>query len=74
MDKNQILAAVLVGILVAGIAVYRLLWMGSAAAAGAGVRRFPRTPGKLLRWIFGQHGHSSSSDGGTATDPSSKKS
>jgi len=53
MDKQQIVTAVIVGVLVVGIAVYRLLWVGSSAAAGAGLRRFPKTPGNLLKWFVG---------------------
>jgi hypothetical protein len=53
MDKQQILAAVLVAALVVAAAIYRLLWTGSSAAAAAGLRQFPRTPGKLLKWLFG---------------------
>jgi hypothetical protein len=73
MDKNQILTAVLVGILVVGIAVYRLLWMGPSAASTIGIRRFPKTPGKLLQWMFGQHGGDSSDQQATTTGPASKK-
>jgi len=55
MDKQQILTAVLVAVLVLGIAVYRLLWVGSSSAAAAGLRRFPKSPGKLLRWLLGKN-------------------
>jgi cytochrome b len=54
MDKNQILTAALVAVLVAGVAVYRLLWTGSSSAAAAGLRRFPKSPGKLLKWFLGR--------------------
>jgi hypothetical protein len=53
MDKQQILAAALVAVLVVGVSVYRLLWAGSSSAAAVGLRRFPKTPGKMLKWIFG---------------------
>jgi len=53
MEKGQILTAVIVGVLVIGVAVYRVMRVGSSSAAAVGLRRFPKTPGKLLRWMFG---------------------
>jgi hypothetical protein len=56
MDKQQILTAAVVAALVISAAVYRVLWMGGSAAAGAGLRQFPKTPGKMLKWFFGGGG------------------
>jgi len=56
VEKEQILAAVVVAMVVGGVAVYRVLWAGSSSAAAVGLRRFPKTPGNLLRWIFGRRG------------------
>jgi hypothetical protein len=56
MDKQQILTAVVVAVLVICAAIYRVLWVGGSAAAGAGLRQFPKTPGKLLKWLFGGSG------------------
>jgi cytochrome b len=54
MDKSQWITAILVGLFVVAIAVYRLLWTGSSAAAAARLRRFPRSPRKLFQWFLGQ--------------------
>ena len=64
MDKSQILTSIVVALLVIGIAVYRLLWVGSSSAAAIGLRRFPKTPSELRRWFFKEH--DSSPAGSTA--------
>lgn len=54
MRNSQLIALVITVLFVLGLVAFRLLWAGSQLAAADGLRRFPKFPKRLRRWLFGE--------------------
>jgi len=55
MHTSNIIVASITALLVLALVVYRLLWAGAQAAAGAGLGRVPMLPKRLRNWLFDEH-------------------
>ena len=54
MDKSDLIALALLVLLGVVLVAYRLLWLGSSAAAAVGLGRI-KLPRPLRHWLLGEH-------------------
>ncbi|MGC1583633.1 MAG: hypothetical protein WA766_19285 [Candidatus Acidiferrales bacterium] len=55
MNKSELLASAITVLIVVGLVAFRLLWVGSQAAAGAALGSLPMLPKTWRRWLLGEH-------------------